>query len=189
MQVRLYATLRQMARTRLIEVPVEGKQTVGDVLRALVARYPELSDAVWHTDGSLSGHIAVILNGRDVRHLAGVETSLSDDDQLDVFPPVAGGGDGDDLTHVTLRFTSHFRARAGQSQTEFAFRGNTLRGFVPAVLEQYDIGDLLLDGSNELKPYVRVAINGRFSHTIGNWEAPIPDGATVVLIHSYVVAF
>ena len=93
MQVRLYATLRQIAQARLIELPVEGKQTVGDVLRALVARCPELSDAVWHTDGSLSGHIAVILNGRDVRHLAGVEPSLSDDDQLDVFPPVAGGGD------------------------------------------------------------------------------------------------
>lgn len=189
MQALLYATLRQIAGTREVEIPVEGHQTVGEVLHVLVERYPRLSKAIWYPDGSLAAHVAVLLNGRDVRHLNGVDTPLSDDDCLAVFPPVGGGASGDDLTHVTLRFTSHFRARVGQSQTEFAFKGNTLRGFVPAVLEQYDIGDLLLDGSNELKPYVRVAINGRFSQTIGNWEAPIPDGATVVLIHSYVVAF
>lgn len=189
MQVRLYATLRQIARTRLIEVPVEGRHTVGDVLCALVERYPRLNPSIWRPDGSLAGHVAVLLNGRDVRHLDGVDTPLSEDDSLDVFPPVGGGRVGDDLTHVILRFTSHFRARVGQRQAEFAFRGDTLREFIPAVLQRHDIADLLLTGTHDLKPYVRVAIDGRFAENIGGWGARIPDGATVVLIHSYVVAF
>ena len=99
-QVRLYATLRQIAGTREVEIPVEGQQAVGDVLRAVVERYPRLSEAIWNADGSLAGHVAVVLNGRDVRHLDGVDTPISDDDRLDVFPPV-GGGDGRDIGDVT----------------------------------------------------------------------------------------
>ncbi len=91
MQIRLYATLRQIAGTRELEIPVEVNQTVGDVLRTLVARYPRLEQAIWHPDGSLAGHVAVILNGRDIRHLSEVDTPVSDDSRLDVFPPVGGG--------------------------------------------------------------------------------------------------
>ena len=174
MQVRLYATLRQIAGTREVEIHVEGQQAVGDALRALVERYPRLSESIWHRDGSLAGHVAVVLNGRDVRHLDGVDTPVSDDDRLDVFPPVGGGDGRDELTRVTLKLPSHFRARVGQSRTEFAFRGNTLKDFIPAVLQRYDIADLLLVGSYDLKLNVRVVINGRFSHTIGGWGGSHP---------------
>ncbi len=102
MQVRLYANLRQIAGTREVEIPVEGQQAVGDVLQALVERYPRLSEAIWNADGSLAGHVAVVLNGRDVRHLARVDTPLSDDDSLALFPPVVGGSDGDAASGTTL---------------------------------------------------------------------------------------
>lgn len=151
MQVRLYATLRQTTGAKIVELPVGAEQTVGDVLRALVQRYPKLDQAIWYADGSLAGHVAVILNGRDVRHLAGVDTPISEDDRLSLFPPVGGGEGQNGLTRVTLKFTSHFRARLGQSQTEFAFKGNTLRQFIPALLQQFDIADMVWDG-DEISP-------------------------------------
>lgn len=123
MQVRLYATLRQIANKRVVEIPVEAGQRVGDILNALVLEHPQLHEAIWHADGSLAGHVAVILNGRDVRHIGGLDIPLSDDDRLDVFPPVGGGVDQDGLTSVTVKFTAHFRARVGTIQTEFAFKG------------------------------------------------------------------
>jgi len=187
-EVRLYATLRDIAQTRQVDIPVQAGETVGDVLHRLVARYRRLDQAIWNVDGSLAGHVAVVLNGRDVRHLDGVDTKVSADDRLDVFPPVGGGAGPPALTRVTLKFTSHFRERVGQSETDFSFNGSTLREFIDAVLRDYDIADLLLD-QGELKPYVRVAIDGRFSHFVGGWDATVPNGATVVLIHSYVVAF
>ena len=91
MQVRLYATLRLTVGTKVVEIPAKVDQTVGDILHTLVDQYPELSEAIWYTNGSLADHVAVILNGRDIRHLDGVDTPLTDDDTLDLFPPVGGG--------------------------------------------------------------------------------------------------
>lgn len=188
MQIRLYATLRQIAETRELEIRVAADATVGEVLRSLVTRFPRLEEAIWYPDGSLAGHVAVILNGRDIRHLSEVDTPVSNDDRLDVFPPIGGGAKLDKPTNVSLKFTSHFRARVGMSNTKFTFKGNTLREFIPALLEQFDIAHMLMEG-DELKPHVRVVINGRFSYLVGGWDAQIPDGASVVLLHSYGAAF
>ena len=77
--------------TTRFHASVKVDQTVGDILHALVDQYPELSEAIWYANGSLADHVAVILNGRDIRHLDGVDTPLTDDDTLDLFPPVGGG--------------------------------------------------------------------------------------------------
>jgi molybdopterin synthase sulfur carrier subunit len=184
MQVRLYATLRQIVGTKIVEVPVHTEKTIGDVLRSLVRQYPELDESIWHPDGSLAGHVAVILNGRDIRHLEGVDTSITDDGILDVFPPVGGGSGKDDKTRFTLKFTNLFRKRLGISLTEFTFKGSTLRQLIPALLEQYEIEDLLIkDGV--LRSNVRVVIDGRYSYLLGGLDAHIPDGAIVVLVYSW----
>ena len=91
MEIRLYATLRQMAGTKSVVVEARSGQTVGDVLRALVTAHPRLAPSIWHDDGTLAGHVAVILDGRDIRHLNGVDTPVGDARHLDVFPPVGGG--------------------------------------------------------------------------------------------------
>ena len=91
MKIRLYATLRDKVGHKEVELPFATHQTVGDILHELVKVHPELNDDIWNADGSLAGHVVVILAGRDVRHLDGVNTTLSEDDWLDVFPPVGGG--------------------------------------------------------------------------------------------------
>ncbi len=186
MQTRLYATLRHIVGTRIVEIPVQNEKTVGDLLRTLVQQYPKLDESIWYPDGSLAGHVAVILNGRDIQHLEGVETPITDKDTLDVFPPVGGGSgkDEDDLTHCTIKFTSHFRKRLGIRQTGFTFTGSTMRQFIPALLEQFEVEDLMIkDG--EPRPNVRVVIDGRYSYLLGGLDAHIPDGATVALVYSW----
>lgn len=91
MQIRLYATLRQIVGTKVVEIPLKTEKTIGDLLRSLVQHYPGLDEAIWYPDGSLAGHVAVIVNGRDIRHVGGVNTPLAEDDTLDIFPPVGGG--------------------------------------------------------------------------------------------------
>ena len=65
MIVRLYATLRKSAGTAKLEIPIEADQTVGDVLHVLVKSYSILNEAIWYDDGSLAGHVAVIIQWHD----------------------------------------------------------------------------------------------------------------------------
>ena len=85
---------------------------------------------------------------------------------------------------MTIKFTNLFRKRVGEILTDVTFEGNTLRQLIPALLDQFEIEDLLLkDG--ELRPNVRVIINGRYSYLLGGLKAHIPDGAMVVLVYSW----
>jgi molybdopterin converting factor small subunit len=92
------------------------------------------------------------------------------------------------MTLVTLRAANHFRERLGFREAEFEFPGERLRDFVTELRRQFDVDDLLLE-EGEIKPYVRIVIDGRYSSLLSGWDAVVPDGSTVVLLHSYVLAF
>jgi len=87
-RVNLYATLRDLTGEK--SVSVEGK-TVREVLRALARRWPALEEELLE-DGDVKDGYSIFVNGRDVRYLQGLDTPLSEEDVLDLFPPVAGGG-------------------------------------------------------------------------------------------------
>ncbi len=93
-EAKLYATLRAMADGQKA-VSVEGEShTVGSALDHLVARYPALSDGIFDELGRVRSFVAVMVNGRDIRHLDGLKTEVAPGSTLDIFPPVAGGALG-----------------------------------------------------------------------------------------------
>lgn len=91
MEVCFYATLRQIVGTKRVAFDLPEEITVKDVLRAAEERFPALSPLLWEPDGSLSDYIKVFVDGREMRHLAGLATPVPANAQLDVFPPAAGG--------------------------------------------------------------------------------------------------
>ena len=91
MVIRLYATLRQRAGTRDVEVACRNGATVGDALRQLLDQRPALEGCIFDPEGRVVPYVAVFVDGRDIRHLDGLATPLAEDDEIAVFPPVAGG--------------------------------------------------------------------------------------------------
>jgi molybdopterin synthase sulfur carrier subunit len=91
MLVRLYATLRQRAGTRDVEVACENGASVGDALRRLLEQQPALEGRILDADGRVVPYVAVFVEGRDIRHLDGLSTPVHEDDDIAVFPPIAGG--------------------------------------------------------------------------------------------------
>ncbi len=71
-------------------VSVEGS-TVGEVLQALVAKYPGLAGQVIDDHGALHRFVNVYVNDDDVRYLSATETPVTDSDELSILPAVAGG--------------------------------------------------------------------------------------------------
>jgi molybdopterin synthase sulfur carrier subunit len=68
---------------------VEGS-TVGEVLDALYEQFGELRERI-ADDGGLRRFVNVYIGGEDIRFLDGLETSVSDGDEVTILPAVAGG--------------------------------------------------------------------------------------------------
>lgn len=70
---------------------VEGAgQTLKELIVDLDSRHPGLSDRLLD-DGQLRRFVNVYRNDEDVRFLGGLDTELSDGDNVTVLPAVAGG--------------------------------------------------------------------------------------------------
>ena len=72
------------------EVTAEGG-TVGDVLNALTAEYPDVKAQLFGEGGELNRYVNVYLNDEDVRVLDGLGTAVSEGDSLQILPAMAGG--------------------------------------------------------------------------------------------------
>ena len=64
--------------------------TVGEVLDALYDRYDELRSRIAE-DGGLRRFVNVYVGGEDIRFLDGLDTTVSDGDEVTILPAVAGG--------------------------------------------------------------------------------------------------
>lgn len=89
MIVRFYASLRDVTGTK--EARIAGCKTVGELLKRMCDKYGKAFEDLLLRDGSLIVGVMVLVNGTHIAHLQGLDTLLSDDCVVDVFPPVAGG--------------------------------------------------------------------------------------------------
>jgi sulfur-carrier protein len=71
------------------ETEVEGS-SVGEVLDALYERFDGLRDRITQ-DGELRRFVNVYAGGEDIRFGDGLDTPVSDGDEVTILPAVAGG--------------------------------------------------------------------------------------------------
>ncbi|MQA73993.1 MAG: MoaD family protein [Solirubrobacterales bacterium] len=71
------------------ELEVDGA-TVGEALDAVFAAHGELRDRITE-DGTLRRFVNVYVSGEDIRFRDGLDTELSDGDEVTILPAVAGG--------------------------------------------------------------------------------------------------
>jgi molybdopterin synthase sulfur carrier subunit len=88
MHWKLFADLAETAGSK--EVDVEGGETVGEALDALLGAHPELEDRVLDEAGEVRDHVNVLRNGEALDG-EGLATPVDEDDELALFPPVSGG--------------------------------------------------------------------------------------------------
>ena len=91
MQVALFASLREVAGVSVLEVPADSGNTVRDVLEGLFERCPELRAKMLDEENELQDAVSVLLAGRNVCLLQGLDTPVGQAERVAVFPAVAGG--------------------------------------------------------------------------------------------------
>ena len=132
--------------------------------------------------------------------------SRTDDDQTTADAPEA------ETTTVEVRCTGHVYTAIGTHGFEYEFRGTTLRDFLEAFFEEYDVADMLIAETEadatangwattpdplpgtwrknpegeQTRTYARILINGRFNEHQGGFDAPLNDGDRVALVYPFI---
>ncbi len=88
--VKAFASLREVAE-RQTEIHVEEGAAVGDLLETLCRRYPGLAEKIFAAPGVPKKYVNVLVNGRSIQFLRGLDTALHDGDLVALFPPAGGG--------------------------------------------------------------------------------------------------
>ena len=74
------------------DATVESAQNVKTAINALCAKFGEnFQRKVLDETGQLHNHVAIYKNGEDLRFSEGLESTLSDNDELLILPAVSGG--------------------------------------------------------------------------------------------------
>ena len=89
--IKLFATLRDIAGTKELQIPADGIKTARDLIRAVQQANPALGAEILDENGELTGQVHILVNGRNIEWLNGLDTPISDEDTLVLIPPVAGG--------------------------------------------------------------------------------------------------
>jgi MoaD family protein len=91
-KVKVYATLRTLVGDKAVDIPMREGATLQELVAAMIERFPALGPMLLNDEGELARHIHFCVNGRSARFLDdGPATPLTSDDQVDIFPAVAGG--------------------------------------------------------------------------------------------------
>lgn len=92
MKLNFYATFRQIAGSKCVEIDLPQPSTMQMLIDALREAYPRLADALLDESGQLRPHVHIMINGHHVQLLeGGLNATLNPTDRIDLFPPIAGG--------------------------------------------------------------------------------------------------
>jgi molybdopterin synthase sulfur carrier subunit len=89
--IRLSASLRQIAGAKEAVVDVPPGATVAELLDALTRAYPALGARILDDNGSLNAGIQLLIDGRHIDFLQGVDSPVEQARDLMLIPPVSGG--------------------------------------------------------------------------------------------------
>lgn len=92
MKVNFFATLRDIAGGKTVEIPIDHGATAREVLEAIIKKFPAMKKELIHPSGRMYGHVHFFVNGRDVQFLENdIETRIMPEDVINIFPAVGGG--------------------------------------------------------------------------------------------------
>jgi molybdopterin synthase sulfur carrier subunit len=87
--VRIPTPLRRLTNQK-DKVSAEGAN-IAAIVDSLEKEFPGIKERLCDENGGLRHFVNVYLNGEDARYLDGINTSVTDGDELSIVPAVAGG--------------------------------------------------------------------------------------------------
>ncbi|BCJ87222.1 ubiquitin-like small modifier protein 1 [Effusibacillus dendaii] len=91
MVIKVFATFRQIVKGKQVSVEFKDGQTIGQLLQSLIEQFPAFQNELFDEENQLHQHVHVFINGKNIIHGQGLDTILSETDEVALIPPVGGG--------------------------------------------------------------------------------------------------
>lgn len=88
MKVTFHATVREAAGISMAEIDAVNLR---ELVSSLRERFGERLFHMILRDDELRDDVIILVNGRNISQLEGLETRLDSNDQIAIFPPISGG--------------------------------------------------------------------------------------------------
>jgi MoaD family protein len=75
----------------LSSLDLEGN-TVGELLKDLSQKYPDLTPHLYDEQGAVRSYVNVFVDGSNIKNLKGLDTELKTGQTVMLVPAIAGGG-------------------------------------------------------------------------------------------------
>lgn len=86
-----FSALQDLTKSNTVEIDVNG--TINDALTKIFEIYGDSfkNRILDQSSGNIKRYIIVAINRKDIRHLDGLDTKLSEGDEISLLPAAAGG--------------------------------------------------------------------------------------------------
>jgi len=88
---RFFGQFKQISNEREIEYEIEKGISINEFLIQVIKQFPKMKELLFDENDQLHSWVSILKNGRNIKALEGIDTTLADGDILAIFPPVAGG--------------------------------------------------------------------------------------------------
>jgi len=90
LKISYFGHLREKAGLKSETIEAQTPPTLGDLLEP-VCRKRNLLEEVFGTGDQPQTSVNILVNGRNMRFLGGMDTALKEGDEVSIFPPTGGG--------------------------------------------------------------------------------------------------
>ncbi len=89
--VKLLASFRDIAGKKELIVPLKPGGTVRDLIQSIGEINPDIRETIVDEEGELTDVVQILLAGRNIIWLDGLDTVIESEQSVTLIPPVAGG--------------------------------------------------------------------------------------------------
>ncbi len=91
-KVRFFTLLRLDLGIREIDIEINDNKKLIEILKIVESKTPKpFLHKLIDEKGELLNSAIILVNGKNVHHLAKLDTIIKDGDEIDIFPPGGGG--------------------------------------------------------------------------------------------------